>query len=555
MRALVDIASFELRQQLRGHVFWIVFVISALMVAGALWVPELRVAIGGDMRVDAPDTIVRTHLLWSLFYMFTAAAFVADAVLRDEITGFAPIVRSTPVSWPAYVLGRFGGAFAATLICFLSVPAAMLLALADPALSWARLPSSAFLTGFFVVGVPNLLVSAALFFVLSTWSRSMLGTLIGSVALLSLYGAGVEPGGGTAWALLEPFGFTAWSQAEHTPGLLLLNRALWVSLGAFGIAAVALAPARTQRTRQSRPAGVVAALVRPSGMELPAPSFGPSTAIRQLAARAAFELRQLLFAPSFLILLILGLGNAAATIWRLVSADPLADAAGITAALIDAFDLVPIVVAIFFAGELAWNEREHKVDELIGASAIPNSAMLVPKLLALALALLALALASAGAALAVPGLFGVGGPTVTELFDWYILPRTLDWLLIGTLALFFQAVSPTKLAGWGLSVLFLVATLALDQAGFQEPIYHYGRYPGSPLPPALSRGEATGWYRLYWGALATLLMVLGDAAYAQGRQGSGRLATAKARLGGARGLVAACAGVTFAGLGAFLGRV
>jgi hypothetical protein len=552
MKLAVAIAMFELRQQLCSHVFWIVFAISALMVGGALWVPELRVAIGGEMRLDAAETIVRTHLLWSLFYMFTAAAFVADAVLRDELTGFAPIVRSTPVGWRAYLLGRFSGAFAATIVCFVSVPAAMLLTVLDPAVSWATLPGSAFVTGFFVLGLPNLFLSAAFFFVLSTWSRSMLGTLVGAVALLSLYGIGVDPGGGRSWALLEPFGFAAWARAESEPSLLLLNRLLWVSISALCLADVALWPARKPRVRKSRSADVEPAIPRPAGTDLPAPAFGPATTARQFAARTSFELRQLLWAPSFVILLILGLGNAAATIWRLVSADPLASPGSIVEALIDAFDLVPIVVAIFFAGELAWNERDHKVDALIGATPVPNAALLLPKLLALAAALLGLAVASAGAAVAVPELFGVTGPTFSELLDWYVLPRTFDWLLIGTLALFFQAVSPTKLAGWGLVVLFLVATLALDQAGYRDPVYHYGRYPGFPLPPALSSAEGAGWYRLYWGSLALLLLALANAAFARTGQSSGLVATLKLRLRGAPAGLAVAAGLIFAVLGTSL---
>ncbi len=545
----MSIAWFELRQQLRSHVFWIVFAISGLMVAGALWVPELRVAIGGDVRADAAETVVRTHLLWSLFYMFTAAAFVADAVLRDELSGFAPIIRATPVTWRAFQFGRFAGSFAATAICFASVPAAMLGVVLDPAVSWGTLSGSAFATGFFVLGLPNLFLSAVFFFLLSSWSRSMLGTLVGAVALISLYGVGAGSGVDTMWALLEPFGFAAWEQVAREPSLLVLNRALWLSVGLLGVAAVALRPAPKPRLTKRSAIGVEAGPPAASLTRLPPSRFGPATATRQFGARASFELRQLLFAPSFVILLILGLGNAAATIWRLLSVDPSAGAEDIVAALIDAFDLVPMVVAIFFAGELAWNEREHRVDELIGASAIPNAALMLPKLLALGAALLGLAVASAGAAVAVPGLFGVWGPSMGELLGWYILPRTFDWLLIGTLALFFQAVSPTKLAGWGLSVLFLVGTLALDQAGFRDPLYHYGRYPGSPLPPAISGGGGVGWYRLYWGAFALLLLVLANAFFARGRRESGRLAAAGARLGGVPLWLAAGAALTFVGLG------
>ncbi|WP_277978973.1 hypothetical protein [Sphingomonas phyllosphaerae] len=40
------------------------------------------------------------------------------------------------------------------------------------------------------------------------------------------------------------------------------------------------------------------------------------------------------------------------------------------AALTTAFRLVPVVVALFFAGELFWAEREHKVEPIITATPV-----------------------------------------------------------------------------------------------------------------------------------------------------------------------------------------
>ena len=102
---MLPVFAFELRQQLRSHVFWIVFAISGLMVAGALWIPELRVGLSATGSVDGVGAILRTHLVWTLFYLFTAAALSADAVLRDDLTGFAPIIRSAPIRRRDYLLG------------------------------------------------------------------------------------------------------------------------------------------------------------------------------------------------------------------------------------------------------------------------------------------------------------------------------------------------------------------------------------------------------------------------------------------------------------------
>jgi ABC-type transport system involved in multi-copper enzyme maturation permease subunit len=475
---LLRIAAFELGQQLRSHVFWIVFAISALMVVGALSNEQLRVGIGAE-RGGA--LVVRTHLVWSLFYMFTAAAFVADAVLRDDLTGFAPIVHAAPVRRRDYLLGRFLGAYGATALCFLSVPAGLLI---SPHLPWtdptlaAPADASAYRTGLLLLALPNLLVSAAFFFGLATATRSMNGTLIGAVMLLILYGAGRD---GNVPALAEPFGFAA---LDAGGGALAANRLVWLAASALLIAAAALRFRPNHIKGPSFPHHRVSRFsgrAESSGTQafagtaaLPSARFGPSTLRAQYAARTRLELRQTLGNPVFAILLALGLGHAARTLWAApAGAEPLR-------VLIDAFLLVPTVVAIFFAGESWWSEREHRVEPLIGTTPLPRAALVLPKLLGLSLALLGLALASGAAALLVPALSGEDGPGLAALLLGYVLPKAFDWVLVGVLALFFQSLSPNKLAGWGLMVLWLIASLALEYTGYGNPLYRYGETPAYP---------------------------------------------------------------------------
>jgi hypothetical protein len=266
------------------------------------------------------------------------------------------------------------------------------------------------------------------------------------------------------------------------------------------------------------------------------------------------ELHLLLSAPAFAVLLLLGLGNAAATNWQLFSDHPDAGTREVIATLVDAFDLVPIVVAVFFAGELSWNEREHRIKELIGATPAPDAALLLPKAIALAVALLALAMASAGPALAVPTLRGAAAPALADLLLWYVVPKWFDWLLLGVLALFLQSVAPNKLAGWGLIVLYLIASLVLERMGLDDPIYRYGSYPGFPLPEPISGAAGTLPYRLYWTAFALLLAILAFALLARGEQDglSARLWNVPRRLKGNSGCAAVAAFLTFLALGAFL---
>ena len=55
-------------------------------------------------------------------------------------------------------------------------------------------------------------------------------------------------------------------------------------------------------------------------------------------------------------------------------------------ALQGAFTIMPIIIAIFYAGELVWRDRERRLHEIVDATAAPDWAHLLPKILAITLA-------------------------------------------------------------------------------------------------------------------------------------------------------------------------
>jgi hypothetical protein len=107
------IVGFELRYQLRNPVLWVAVGIFFLLTFGATASDNIQIGGGGNVNVNSPAAILQTQQLLTLFYMFVTTAFVANVVVRDEESGFGPMVRSTQVTKSAYLLGRFTGAFIA----------------------------------------------------------------------------------------------------------------------------------------------------------------------------------------------------------------------------------------------------------------------------------------------------------------------------------------------------------------------------------------------------------------------------------------------------------
>ncbi|HWA59974.1 MAG TPA: aminopeptidase, partial [Caulobacteraceae bacterium] len=264
------VAAFELRYQLRQPLFWIVTAIFFLMAFGITASNVIRIGGVGEVHRNSPSMLSMLHLITGLFFMFVTTAFVAGAVLKDDDTGFGPIVRTTRLNKFDYLYGRFCGAFAAACIAYLSVTFAALLGgfapWLDPELVGPFRPVD-YLYAYGILGLPALFLTASLFFAVATVTRSMGWTFVGVIAFVIGYivvnivlG---KPEYEAAVARWEPFGIGAyqyvtryWTVADSNSlnppltGLLLFNR-----LFALGLGAVFLALAYPLYRLRAAPAG------------------------------------------------------------------------------------------------------------------------------------------------------------------------------------------------------------------------------------------------------------------------------------------------------------
>jgi ABC-2 type transport system permease protein len=160
-----------------------------------------------------------------------------------------------------------------------------------------------------------------------------------------------------------------------------------------------------------------------------------------------------------------------------------------------AFTIFPLIIAIYYSGELVWRDRERKMHEIIDATSLPNWAYLVPKVLAVTGVLIATLLISVVAAIIVQLARGQSNVELGQYFAWYVLPTSVDMVILAILAVFVQALSPNKYVGWGVMVIYLVATITLSNVGFEHPLYNYGSTGNERLSDmnGAQVGQALGW--------------------------------------------------------------
>ncbi|MDZ4369863.1 MAG: M1 family aminopeptidase [Phenylobacterium sp.] len=575
------IAAFELRYQLRQPIFWITGIIFFFLVFAATAVDVIQIGSGGNVHKNSPRAIGEIMLVMTVFFMFASTAFVANVIVRDDETGFGPIIRSTRIGKFDYLYGRFTGAFVAVALAFLFIPLAIAVGSVMPWVDSETMgPNrlSYYLVPYVWLALPGLFLVSAIFFALATVTRSMMATYLGVAAFLVLYLVGnalladaerlqfaayVEPFGLAAWELATRY-FTAAEANTSLPpieGPLLWNRLIWlpVSLAILSLAYFAYSFEQKGRRARASKAGAGDA-VPPAPRPLARPQAGGAAAWAQLVHRTRFEMAQVFKSPAFVVLILIGLFNAAGGLLlgaELQGAAIYPVTRWVITTLEGSFTLVVIVIAIYYAGELVWRERDRKTHEIIDATGAPDWTFIVPKTLALALVLLATLMVSVIAGILIQLSKGYLNIQPEKYLLWYVLPTTIDWVLVAVLAIFFQAISPHKFVGWGLMLLYLVATQSLFGMAFEHRLYLYGATPPTPLSDMNGQGDYAGfaaWFRAYWTAFAVILLVL---AYGLWRRGTEvrlapRLKRLPRRLASPAGLIGGVALGAFVGLGAYI---
>jgi len=583
----LKIAGFEFRYQVRQPIFWVAAIIFVLMSFGAVASDNVQIGNTANVHKNAPWVIAQTSLVFAVIYMFVTTAFVANVVIRDDETGFGPLIRSTRVRKFDYLIGRFTGAFLAAVLSFLAVPLGMWLGSLMP---WVdRETLGPFMPGAYLYAylwaASVLFLSSAIFFALATVTRSMMWTYVGVVAFIvlrSVFGLLLSRQGlETTAALWEPNGVSAfglatryWTASERNAlvpdiqGLILWNRLIWTAIGvgflalAYGLFRFETGKASKGQRRAAKLAAREAQAPAVAPGPLPRPRFDAAAARAQLWARTRLDMGQVFKSPAYFVLLALAAVLSIVNLWLSTDVSLYGGRTyPVTRVMINAlngsFSAMVIIIAIYYAGELVWRERERRTAEIIDATAVPDWAFIAPKTLAISLVLISTFLVSVVVAIAIQLIKGFGDLQLGEYLLWWIVPQSIDAILVAALAIFIQALSPHKFVGWGLMVVYLISTIVFANLGFENNLYMYGNGPNTPLSDMNGQGrfwEGAYWFRLYWSAFAVILLTLAYGLWRRGTESrfAPRLRRLPSRLKGGAGVVLGAAAAVWVSVGVFI---
>ena len=587
---LFGITGFEIRYQLRNPVFWVSVAIFFLLGFGLTASENVSVGTPGAVHENAPFAIAVATAIMSLFYLFVITAFVANAIVRDETSGFAPIVRATSVTNSQIVIGRFLGGLLIAWLGYLSVPIGMW---AGSIMPWVDAETigpqklSYYAWNFAIFGLPNILLMSAVLFALATTLRSMMAAYIGAVLLVMGYIVTLSVAGQKieyreTFARWEPLANGAlreatryWTQSEMNSrlvdlsGTLLFNRVYCVLLALLFLGFTVWRFTMTERApsrrrlrklarREARAAKVAAVAPALGGGGVVARDARPSRWV-QFLTRLKVETRLVLTSPGLIVLALFAIGNTAAGLWLSQSTYGTTDHPTLSATIFNVrsgFQIVLLMVAVFYGGELVWRERDRKLSEIVDSTPTPAWVMTVPKIIAVFLVMLILNVMGMLTGLVYQLIQGAPQLGIPEYIGWFILPRAIDGLLIAVLAVITQVISPNKYVGWGIIFIWFVGSIFLTNMGYSNPLYSYDGAPFVPLSDF--NGAGSFWWgetvmQFYWLCCAVIFAVIAHLMWPRGTDVGVRVRARKmGRYASPVSLgIAGIAAVAMAGTGAY----
>jgi len=451
----------------------------------------------------------------------------------------------------------------------------------------------AYLQPYFGVVLPNVVLTAAIFFALVALTRQMLPNYVGGALLLIGYllaGSLLSDIDDKRLAgLIDPFGLRAqsalteyWSIADKNTrlvpisGVLLANRLIWLAVAAAIFVAAflrfkfahSLNDAAHGAAKASEPVANESAVARE---ELVAPvrmTALPVTTQRFDAAARWVQFRSV-FSRSFWRIVrsryfgaivgggLLYLIVAARAAGKLFGTNTWPVTYQMEAVLSGSFGVFILVITAFYSGELVWAERDVKLNQIYDATPIATWVTFLAKLAALGgviLTLLGVTLVTGIATQAAHGYYRFEIPLYLQSL---LGVRLIEYLLIAVLAMTIHVVVNHKYLGHLLVILFYIGIGLLSGLGLEHGLYQYGSDSGINYSDMNGWGPYVApfvWWKLYWTAVAVLMLIVADLLWVRGEETSAnaRLELARRRFVGPVRRATAGAGLAAIGLGAFV---
>lgn len=542
---------FEWRYFTRQPSFYVSAIIFFSMAFFATGFPKLESLFGSNVFVNGPYFIAQIMGILTFFSLFLVVNFVANTAMRDQSTSMAEILYCKPINPLSYQLGRFLGSFAVVITVFSVVPLGLLLGSLMPWLTESRLGPinlNYYLTTFVYISLPTIFVFACLFYAIAIRLKSMMAVYLTVIAIFILNEISdslflVQDARSLA-SLLDPFALRTFAEVSRYwtvfeknnqmltfAGVLLENRLLWITIGVammivFGrftkslvLKTEKVSNKKSKKTEKCE--SIEVKEIGPQGNAIHYKGY-QNTAWQHFLLRTLFEIKQVIFKPSFMILcsfIFLVMIAVLNEPKGMFGSTNLPFTQIMVQVIRGSMAILSTIIITYYSAEAVWRERSSGMGDIIDSMPVSNLSFWLSKMVAVWLVLILLLCFG----MAIGLLFQIGNGFSHFEFSQYLTSlfyvSALPWMMLTVLAFLLQIISPNKYAGMFLFVLFVISGLVMEPLGLGHNMFRFSKSPAIIYSDLNGYGWSLlshSWYMLYWGALSIVMSIIGYGLWQRG---------------------------------------
>jgi len=547
---LTHIFWFEVRFWLRSWMTWIFLLVIGLLIFSAVSLPN--VTVGGALPNtyhNAPFVIQTYYAIVGFFTLLMTTAFVNSAAARDFTLNTYQLLFSTPIKRFDFLLGRFLGASAISVIPTLGVSLGILLGKYMPWVDperWGPVVWSAHFKAILLFAIPNTLLMAAILFAIAVLARNEIASFVGALLVLTGYGVSgallSNLDNEKIASLLDLFGIRTfslmtkyWTVAERNTnsvgysGLMLWNRLLWM---AVGLAIFIFAYYRFSFAERSKKGQAPAAEARElavSAITVPAASFHEAPWTKYIAS-VRIHFWGIVKSTVFIVVLAAALLNTIPSLALSASSgygnSTLPVTYWILQVIAGSMYLFTGSLITFFAGVLVWKDRETHIDEILDSTPAPDWISYASRLTALIVVVYLIQFLALVSGIIVQAAHGYHRFQL-DLYakDLFFRDGTL-FLYFAVFAFFVHVLAPNKYVGYFIYVAFFVATAFIwDPLNVATNLVQFPNRPNviySDFYRDAPFRVAWNWFSAYWLIFCSILSIAAILFWPRGKQLSWR---------------------------------
>ncbi len=556
-----EIFKFELRYHARQPLVYVISAVLFLLNFGAT--VSDNISIGGtltNININSPFNIIIVLANTSFFTsLFAGVAYASSPALRDFDHNIAEIFLTTRVKKFDYLFGRFCGALIFCFIVYLAAAFGIFLGEFMPWIDPDRLGPlrlDAYWFATWAIALPNILMMAALVFLIATLTRSLLASFLTLFLILvvqSVVGSLVDPEDIRLLSLLDPFGLVALSDTARywTPfqmneqimpvtGNFLYNRLIvLVFMSTFTLAAyhyftfsLDFATEKTKFKKffasfkkQKKIIEPISSLTTPISVNH---RFGFASQILQFISQLRIEFYSIIIGKAFLMIALFGMLQVAGTAYfglgGIYGTEVYPTTTYMVSIINSSYTLPLILVLIFYSSELMVRENNMQISEMVDAMPYPNWVAISAKLVGLMLVMAAMLFAAMIAAIVVQALKGYFDFNFLQyffgLFSFFQFPIWFTCVF----AVFAHVVAGNRYIGMFVVLLYFAGSLILPQQGFDHNLYLFAT-PQIPYSVFTGFGpnlSAYVWFSIYWTIFCGMLLIIMNLLWQRGSEHKNR---------------------------------